>query len=290
MKLSHRRTIALLVAAPGALGGSLRPDRRHERLADRQPDHHANTWQDATNAMLLREEQLTTGMACHVEATSKQGNSFEAWIWKTDGSRAEFSPVKQHCVRLAHAWVSDRVYYIFRRRLRRTAWFPRRWRMAAPGSCCPARRPGLPRASPSPSCLTGINDGGEPEAMLQLGGSTRAGAPWCFQPVAFGLPSRFQRAVSRAAGGGSLAPPSTRSRKLSGSPWKLSRFPSATTVATRARSRAAAGGRLSRRLPVRQGAQSTADGESIPARTARDGPETDLARLLAKQPVNIEPV
>jgi outer membrane lipoprotein-sorting protein len=44
-----------------------------------------NMWQEATNTVLLGEEQLATGTAWHVRASSKQGNPFEAWIRKNDG-------------------------------------------------------------------------------------------------------------------------------------------------------------------------------------------------------------
>ena len=44
-----------------------------------------NTWQEATDATLVGEEQLPTGDAWHVRATSRQGNLFEGWIRKSDG-------------------------------------------------------------------------------------------------------------------------------------------------------------------------------------------------------------
>jgi hypothetical protein len=44
-----------------------------------------NTWRDATGAALLGEEALPTGTAWHVRATSKGGNTFEAWIRESDG-------------------------------------------------------------------------------------------------------------------------------------------------------------------------------------------------------------
>jgi outer membrane lipoprotein-sorting protein len=44
-----------------------------------------NTWQQATDATLLGEEELPTGGAWHVKATSRQGNPFEAWVRKSDG-------------------------------------------------------------------------------------------------------------------------------------------------------------------------------------------------------------
>src|SRR5215470_15748948 len=44
-----------------------------------------NTWQEATDGTLLGEEELPTGKAWHVKATSRQGNAFEAWVRKSDG-------------------------------------------------------------------------------------------------------------------------------------------------------------------------------------------------------------
>jgi outer membrane lipoprotein-sorting protein len=44
-----------------------------------------NTWQDATDATVLGEEELPTGNAWHVKASSRQGNAFEAWVRKSDG-------------------------------------------------------------------------------------------------------------------------------------------------------------------------------------------------------------
>src|SRR5262249_41027317 len=42
-------------------------------------------WQEATDGTLLGEEELPTGKAWHVKATSRQGNAFEAWVRKSDG-------------------------------------------------------------------------------------------------------------------------------------------------------------------------------------------------------------
>lgn len=44
-----------------------------------------NTWQEATDVAMLGEEELPTGKAWHIKATSRQGNPFEAWIRKSDG-------------------------------------------------------------------------------------------------------------------------------------------------------------------------------------------------------------
>jgi hypothetical protein len=44
-----------------------------------------NTWQTATQAVLVGEEALPAGMAWHVKAVAKLGNPFEAWIRVTDG-------------------------------------------------------------------------------------------------------------------------------------------------------------------------------------------------------------
>jgi outer membrane lipoprotein-sorting protein len=44
-----------------------------------------NTWQEATDSVVLGEEEVPTGNAWHVKATSKQGNAFEAWVRKSDG-------------------------------------------------------------------------------------------------------------------------------------------------------------------------------------------------------------
>jgi len=44
-----------------------------------------NTWQEATDGTLLGDEELPTGKAWHVKATSRQGNAFEAWVRKSDG-------------------------------------------------------------------------------------------------------------------------------------------------------------------------------------------------------------
>ena len=44
-----------------------------------------NTWREATDGALLGEEELSTGKAWHVKATSGQGNAFEAWVRKSDG-------------------------------------------------------------------------------------------------------------------------------------------------------------------------------------------------------------
>lgn len=43
------------------------------------------TWQAATQATALGEEMLPAGDAWHVKAVSSQGNTFEAWIRKSDG-------------------------------------------------------------------------------------------------------------------------------------------------------------------------------------------------------------
>ena len=44
-----------------------------------------NTWQTATQAVLVGEEALPAGMAWHVKAVAKLGNPFEAWIRMSDG-------------------------------------------------------------------------------------------------------------------------------------------------------------------------------------------------------------
>lgn len=44
-----------------------------------------NTWQTATQAVLVGEEALPSGQAWHVKAVAKQGNPFEAWIRMSDG-------------------------------------------------------------------------------------------------------------------------------------------------------------------------------------------------------------
>lgn len=44
-----------------------------------------NTWQTATQAVLVGEEALPAGTAWHVKAVAQQGNPFEAWIRIRDG-------------------------------------------------------------------------------------------------------------------------------------------------------------------------------------------------------------
>jgi hypothetical protein len=44
-----------------------------------------NTWQTATQAVLVGEEALSAGMAWHVKAVAKLGNPFEAWVRVSDG-------------------------------------------------------------------------------------------------------------------------------------------------------------------------------------------------------------
>lgn len=44
-----------------------------------------NTWREATDGTLLGQDELPTGKAWHVKATSRQGNTFEAWIRASDG-------------------------------------------------------------------------------------------------------------------------------------------------------------------------------------------------------------
>lgn len=44
-----------------------------------------NTWRSATAATLVGAEEMPSGTAWHVKATSLQGNPFEAWVRESDG-------------------------------------------------------------------------------------------------------------------------------------------------------------------------------------------------------------
>ena len=191
MKLNHRGTVAMLVPAGGALvagcgptgANSGGPTARRTTTPTPQPsaaqiltkpamstmkDMHFTATIQATSGgqttVLTCESDMVRPSSC----ISCQGPRNVRWASTPDPAICRRLPVavppcacagrgifrcREGRERAPHGGTAE---LHFRTRLRRIASSPGRWRMAAPGSCCPTRGPGLPRASASPSCLTGI--------------------------------------------------------------------------------------------------------------------------------------